>query len=96
MHQSHVLHVRGIGVHGWDGTPEGRGTYENEGALRELFKRFGVFRGATIRHRVKDGENTSWALVTMGDEFAVERALSAPMVMAVRFLPPWFSSCFAI
>ena len=95
LHQSHVLHVRGIGVHGWDGTPEGRGTYENEGALRELFKRFGVFRSATIRHRVEDGENTSWALVTMGDEIAVERALSAPTVMAVRFLPPWFSSCFA-
>ena len=80
------IHVRGIGVHGWDGTPEGRGTYENEAALRDIFERFGVFLGATIRHRIEDGKNTSWALVTMGDEHSVERALTAPTVMAVRAL----------
>ena len=26
----HQIHVRGIGVEGWDGTEDGVGTYENE------------------------------------------------------------------
>ena len=41
---------------------------------------FGPFVQATVRHRVVDGKNTSWALVTMGDADSVDRALaSQPM-----------------
>ena len=76
------LHVRGIGVDGWDGTTEGFGTYESEEALRKIFSEFGEFEQATIRHRITGGQNTSWALVTMGDVAAVEKALAAPSVMA--------------
>ena len=76
------MHVRGIGVDGWDGTQHGLGTYESEEALREIFSEFGRFEQATIRHRIIDGENTSWALVTMGDVEGVEKALAAPSVMA--------------
>ena len=32
----HQIHVRGIGVDGWDGTHEGKGDYENEAALQEI------------------------------------------------------------
>jgi hypothetical protein len=71
------VHVRGIGVDGWDGTPDGVGTYENSAALREIFSRFGDFKQATIRHRVVGDQNTSWALVTMGDAAAVDKALAA-------------------
>ena len=75
--QTNRLHVRGIGVHGWDGTEEGKGDYESEAALRKIFERFGYFQNAMVRHRVQNGKNTSWALVTMADEAAVERALAA-------------------
>eukprot|EP01045_Picozoa_sp_COSAG04_P025679 COSAG04_NODE_3415_length_2831_cov_8.177892_2_plen_206_part_00 len=82
LQEEHQLHVRGIGVDGWDGTEEGTGSYENEEALEEIFSVFGSFVQATIRHRIADGKNTSWALVTMGDAESVDRALSAPSVMA--------------
>ena len=36
---------------------------------------FGAFVQATIRHRIQDGKNTSWALVTMADTASVDRAL---------------------
>jgi hypothetical protein len=39
--QDTQLHVRGIGVKGWNGTSEGRGQYENENGLKKLFSRFG-------------------------------------------------------
>ena len=78
----HQIHVRGIGVDGWDGTEEGVGRYENEESLEEIFGAFGTFIQATIRHRIADGQNTSWALVTMGDLESVDRALAAPAVMA--------------
>ena len=78
----HVIHVRGIGMDGWDGTPEGRGTYENEDALEKIFSVFGVFLQATIRHRIVDGENTSWALVEMETAEAVDAALAAKEVKA--------------
>ena len=74
----HQIHVRGIGVDGWDGSDEGVGKYENETALRHIFENFGrVIEVAKIRHRVQDGHNTSWALVTMGSTAAVDRALLA-------------------
>ena len=76
------IHVRGIGIGGWDGTEGGVGRYENEAALQEIFGAFGTFVQATIRHRIEDGQNTSWALVTMGDAESVDRALAAPSVMA--------------
>ena len=77
--QTHI-HVRNIGVHGWDGSADSEGTYESEDKLREIFSVFGPFVQATVRHRVVDGKNTSWALVTMGDADSVDRALaSQPM-----------------
>jgi hypothetical protein len=78
------IHARGVGVHGWDGTPDGEGEFESEDALGKIFSAFGVFVQATVRHRIDagTGENTSWALVTMGDTAAADRALGAPVVMA--------------
>ena len=62
-----TLHVRGIG-----GPTQERGKFESVDALRELFQQYGEFIDATVRHRIdrKTGENTSWALVTMGDAAA--------------------------
>lgn len=55
-----MLHVRGVGGHG--------GAYEDEVKLTELFGKHGAVHQVTIRHRedAHSGENTSWALVTMG------------------------------
>lgn len=78
----HQLHVRGIGVDGWDGAEESIGTYETEDALNQIFSAFGRVLFSKIRHRVVDGENTSWALVTMGSQAAVEQALAADEVLA--------------
>ena len=78
----HQIHVRGIGVDGWDGTHEGKGDYENEAALRSIFGEFGSVQQVVVRHRVQGRKNTSWALVAMGDEEAVERVMAAPSVMA--------------
>ena len=57
-------YTRGIGVEGWTAI-DGVGTYENEDALGQIFAAFGGFVHASIRHRIADGQNTSWALVTM-------------------------------
>ena len=74
---SSILHVRGIGVDGWDGTPDGKGDYESEAALKALFRPFGDCQQATIRHRITDGANTSWALVTLSDASTVDRILKS-------------------
>ncbi len=74
---SAMIHVRGIGIDGWDGTPDGKGDYENEAALKRLFEPFGDFRQATIRHRIDDGKNSSWALVTMGNAATVDAILQS-------------------
>jgi hypothetical protein len=76
------LHVREFAAEGWDGTAEGVGNYENEESLREIFSQFGPFVQAMIRHRIRDGQNKSWALVAMGTVQAVEAALAAPVIMA--------------
>jgi Ca2+-binding EF-hand superfamily protein/CRP-like cAMP-binding protein len=70
-----MIHVRGIGVDGWDETPDGKGDYENDAALKKLFSPFGQFQQATIRHRIEDSKNTSWALVTMEKPEAIEAIL---------------------
>ena len=78
-----MLHVRNIGVHGWDGSEHGVGAFENEEALRQIFSAFGVFSFSVIRHRIQAEENggsdqlvnSSWALVTMGDRASAERVL---------------------
>ena len=44
--------MRGIGVHGWDGTKEGRGEFESEEALKGLFSFADIVVAVTIRHRV--------------------------------------------
>ena len=77
------LHVRGIG-----------GQFESEGALSEVFSKFGTFVQATVRHRRTDehGVNTSWALVTMGDSASAARALSAS---AVDLPPPLTVALFS-
>jgi hypothetical protein len=88
-----ILHVRGVGVDGWDGTQEGFGEYESEEALRQIFEAFGPFVRATVHHRVQaiadtathgqsKLENTSYALVTMGSAAAVDSALAEDKVMA--------------
>jgi hypothetical protein len=78
-----VLHVRGIGVDGWDGTVDGRGTFEYEEPLKNFFvQKFGPVVNVTVRHRIANGANTSWALVTMETAEGAEAALAAPFVMA--------------
>jgi hypothetical protein len=74
------LHVRGVGVHGWNGEPHCRGTYENEMLLKTFFSKYGVVDHTTVRHRIADKHNTSWALVTMQDQAGVEAVLSAAKV----------------
>ena len=56
----HQIHVRGIGVDGWDGTDDGVGTFETEAALDTIFSKFGTVLFSKIRHRIADGANTSW------------------------------------
>ena len=68
---SHKLHVRGVG-----------GRFEDEGHLRELFGQYGHVLQATVHHREdEDGNNTSWALVTMQNEKSVEKVLAARPIM---------------
>ena len=76
------IHVRGIGVHGWDGSEDGLGTYEHEDEIRKVFAVFGHVLKVMVRHRVKDGANTSWCLVTMASSEAADAALAAPEVLA--------------
>jgi hypothetical protein len=69
-------------VEGWDGTDEGRGTYEDKDKLCELFSAFGEVLQATVRHRIhSDGRggrtNTSWALVTMLTAESATRAIES-------------------
>ena len=71
------LHVRGIGIDGWDGTTAENGDYENVASMAKIFSPFGVFDHAQIHHRVVDSANTSWALVTLGDTASVDSVLAA-------------------
>ena len=60
------LHVRGIGD-----------LFESEEALIEMFSYFGEVKLAVVRHRTtEEGENTSWAIVTMGHPAGVDEALA--------------------
>jgi chloride channel 7 len=79
--ESRQVHVRRVGLEGWDGQPESCGTYEDVGKLRQIFSAYGECVSAVVRHRV-EGEgaslsNTSWAVVTMKDAQSVERAMEA-------------------
>jgi hypothetical protein len=75
------LHVRGVGVEGWDGTPQGHGVYETPSELMALFEPYGGCRHVYVRHRISADSkvNTSWALVTMetvaGARVAIEEGL---------------------
>jgi hypothetical protein len=75
----HRVHVRGIGVDGWDGTADGVGAYENERSLQDIFGLFGEVKAVTIRHRIDEEakQNTSWALVELDTLEAVEQVLVA-------------------
>jgi hypothetical protein len=77
-----------VGVHGWDGSDDGVGVYEEAGALEGLFAKFGPVEHSSVRHRIQDPNarnpkhrgarsNTSWALVTMGAKTSVLRVLEA-------------------
>lgn len=79
---SNGIHVRGIGVDSWDGTEAGVGAYENEQALRTIFEAFGPVEKVTVRHRIENGKNTSWALVNMKTAEGVEGAMHAGTIMA--------------
>jgi len=76
-----TLHVRGIG-----GPTEEPGPYESKEALRVVFRPYGDVIDAMIRHLVEDGKNTSWALVTLSDQYGAERALSADVMAGDRKL----------
>eukprot|EP01043_Picozoa_sp_COSAG02_P021189 COSAG02_NODE_1071_length_14802_cov_5.546419_1_plen_1063_part_00 len=82
LQAGHLLHVRGIGKEDWDGTPDGRARFEHDAELRAVFSEFGPVLNVTVRHRVADGANTSWALVAMGTSEARDAVLAAPAVMA--------------
>ena len=97
--QIYRIHVRGIGVDGWDGSEAGTGSYENEEALKKIFAEFGEVKAATIRHRIEDGKNTSWALIELDSAEAIDKALAAEQVKVRSDAPPpprfhpWFG-CF--
>ena len=77
--ETHLVHVRGIGVDGWDGTDAGVGSFENEASLKEIFGLFGAVKALYIRHRA-DAEaeaNTSWALIELETADEVEAVLAA-------------------
>jgi calmodulin len=76
------VQVEGIGVDGWDGTRKGVGRYENEASLQKIFAAYGEMLGITIHHRVREQQNTSWAVVTFANGSAVTRCLEAKVVMA--------------
>jgi hypothetical protein len=69
------LHVRGIGVHGWDGVVDSPGWFEDESRLKDLFLPYGEVLSVAVRHRIQDGANTSWALVTMANNASAELVL---------------------
>eukprot|EP01048_Picozoa_sp_COSAG05_P003993 COSAG05_NODE_199_length_14500_cov_458.233456_2_plen_465_part_00 len=73
------VHVAGIGVSGWNGSPDGVGRFESDESLRTIFGVYGPVDRIEIRHQISaDGlQNTSWALITMGTQdsvTAIERA----------------------
>jgi hypothetical protein len=77
LNEKTTIHVHGIGVEGWDGTPSGKGTYEDEDALRSLFEPFGEISDMVVaRHRATDGTNASWAHITMADAEVVKQVLA--------------------
>jgi hypothetical protein len=78
------VHVRGVGVCGWDGTPQGKGKYEDESQLALVFGQYGQFLQATVRHRIDkvSGQNTSWALVTMADKASASAVVAAAPITA--------------
>jgi hypothetical protein len=65
-----TLHVRRIG-----------GVCESFAEISRVFSRLGTVLQATIRHRESDdGQNTSWALVTMESSAAAQAALAQPVM----------------
>ena len=53
----HRLHVRGIGVSGWDGTADGTGDHEDAEHLRALFQPFGAVIGTDFNTTAKFSRN---------------------------------------
>jgi hypothetical protein len=78
-----ILHVRGVGQGEQDAS--GVGPYESEDSLRAVFSVFGPVDAITIRHRMQGGENTSWALVTMGTNDSAASVLDAPQVKIGKY-----------
>jgi serine/threonine protein phosphatase PrpC len=63
----HALHLRNAVA----------GQLETKGELESLFAQYGEVVQAVVRHREREGVNTSWALVYMADEEGCAAALAA-------------------
>lgn len=82
-----------VGVEGWDRTAAGKGTFEDEAELHSLFslhaqEAHGTVVAVAIKHRVKHGSNTSFAIVTMDTEICRDAVMgrrvmagSTPLIM---------------
>jgi CBS domain-containing protein len=76
------LHVRRVGEEGWDGTLDGRGTYEEPAKLESLFSQYGrVAKVSKVRHRIQDGKNTSWAIVMMETAEGMNAAIEGTIMV---------------
>ena len=59
------------------------GEYESKEALSRIFGQFGTVHDAAVRHRIDDdGQNTSWALLTMAAASEAEAILEAAAELA--------------
>jgi hypothetical protein len=64
---SYKLHVRNIGVDGWDGSDEGRGTFENEESIKEIFSQVthaSNFISCTLWSFADDSHGRWWFLLS--------------------------------
>ena len=77
-----TLHVRNISGGVAVGSATETGECESPTTLSAVFGRFGSVEQVTVRHRIQDGRNTSWALVTMKEPEEARKAMEAPSVMA--------------
>jgi hypothetical protein len=68
-----LIHVRNIGL---DPSKQ----YLQEAALVELISQHAPCVSATVRERVENGVDTSWALVAMENEMGVEKVLASTVM----------------
>ena len=76
-----TLHVKGVGIEGWDGTRTGTGTFEDETVLQGLFAQHGEeVSDVSVKHKIKGDHNKSWAVVAVRGMESAERLLAADIV----------------